>query len=438
MDIDRRHFITGSLTTAILGNRAFAEPTVASQSSHPDGDHVLDTWDGVRSQFLLGHDYVHMALMLFASHPRPVRETIERHRRGLDENPVLYLHEHFPLEAEVRVAAADYLGGKADEIALTGSTTMGLAMLYGGLPLRPQQEILTTTHDHYVTHESLRLRALHTGAKLRKIALYAVPERATEGEIVSNLMKGVGPRTRVVAVTWVHSSTGVKLPIRRMADALAELNRKRPEGEHVLLCVDGVHAFGVEAESMAELGCDFFVAGCHKWLFGPRGTGIVWGKSDAWAGHSGIIPSFEWAALESWMNGKAPDALPPGPRTTPGGFHAYEHRWALAPAFRFHQKIGKARVTARIHELGRRCREGLAAIPRVKLHTPMSEALSAGITCFEIDGMSPKTVVERLLGRRIIASDSPYATSYARLTPGLLNTSEEVDRAVTEVKALAA
>ena len=67
----------------------------------------------------------------------------------------------------------------------------------------------------------------------------------------------------------------------------------------------------------------------------------------------------------------------------------------------------------------------------------MSEALSAGITCFEIDGMDPKTIVARLLERKIVASDSPYLTSYARLTPGLLNTPEEVDRAVAEVKALA-
>jgi selenocysteine lyase/cysteine desulfurase len=74
----------------------------------------------------------------------------------------------------------------------------------------------------------------------------------------------------------------------------------------------------------------------------------------------------------------------------------------------------------------------------VKLHTPMSDTLSAGITCFEIPGMEPKQIVEKLYARKVIASDSPYATSYARLTPGVLNTPEEVDRAVAEVKALAA
>ena len=438
MRIDRRNFLAGAVTTTVGGKLALAAPPAAAPKPAAEPD--LSTWAGVRAEFPLSRDYIHMALMLLTSHPRPVREAIDRHRRGLDDNPVAYGMQNFGvLENAVRAAAADYLGSQADEIALTGNTTTGLAMLYGGQPLKPRQEIVTTTHDHYATHEALRLRALHTGAAVRKLPLYAVPEKATEDEIVGNMVKAVGPRTRAIAVTWVHSSTGVKLPIRRMADALRDVNRKRAESDRVLLCVDGVHAFGVEQESVTELGCDFLVAGCHKWLFGPRGTGIVWGRAEAWKGHAGIIPSFDYAALHAWIEGKTPDFLPPGPRTSPGGFHAFEHRWALAEAFRFHLKIGKPRVTARIHELAQRCKQGLAAAGnKVKLHTPMSSTLSSGITCFSIAGMEPKQVVERLFARKIIASDSPYATSYARLTPGLLNTPEEVDRAVAEVKALAA
>ncbi|HEX2659605.1 MAG TPA: aminotransferase class V-fold PLP-dependent enzyme [Polyangia bacterium] len=409
-----------------------APPAPAKESS-------LATWADVSQQFLLDRSHVQMALMLFASHPRPVREAIDRHRRALDENPVTYLEEHFKLDAVAREAAAAYVGGKPEEIALTGNTTTGLALLYGALPLRPGQEILTTTHDHYVTFESLRFRAKRTGAKVKRVALYATPEKATEAEIVGNLVKAVGPRTRIVAVTWVHSSTGVKLPIRAMADALRAINEKRAVPDRALLCVDGVHAFGVESESVEQLGCDFLVAGCHKWLFGPRGTGIVWGRTEAWQGAMGLIPCFEWPALEAWMHGKDPDtAVPGGPRLSPGGFQVYEHRWALPEAFAFHQKIGKERITARIHELATRCKEGLAAIPGVTLRTPMSPALSAGINCFEIAGKPPKEIVEKLLARKVVASSSPYLVSYARLTPGILNTPEEVDRALAEVKAVAA
>jgi len=447
MTIDRRKFLaralsTGALTTVAGGRLAQGAPSAPpapppQPAAKPGPD--LSTWPGVRAEFALSRDYIHMALMLLASHPRQVRDAIERHRRGLDDNPVTYGLSNFQKQEDaVRAAAADYAGGKPEEIALTGNTTTGLALLYGGLPLRPRQEIVASTHDHFAAYESLRLRALHTGATVRKIPLYALPEKATADEIVGNLVKGIGPRTRAVAVTWVHSSTGVKLPIRRMADALADVNKKRGDADRVLLCVDGVHGFGVEQESFADLGCDFFVAGCHKWIFGPRGTGLVWGRPDAWKGHQGIIPTFEWAAFKLWMQGKTPESLPPGPRVTPGGFQAFEHRWALAEAFRFHLALGKPRVAARIHELATRCKQGLAAIGgKVKLHTPLAEDLSSGITCFEIDGLVPDTIVERLLAKKIVASDSPYATSYARLTPGLLNTPEEVDRAVAEVKAIA-
>jgi len=443
MKLQRRGFLSGTLaaTGAALGVRGRAlAANAAAVAARSSGAHGADlsSWRVVRDQFPLTRERINLAMMLLASHPRPVRDAIDRHRRGFDDDPVTYFHENVErCERALRESAAGYLGASADEVAITGNTTTGLAMLYGGLPLARGQEIVTTTHDHYVTHEAIRLRSVHTGAPFRKVTLYATPETATEDEIVANLVKAVGPHTRAVAVTWVHSSTGVKLPIRRMADALAGLNQRRGEAERVLLCVDGVHGFGVESETMAELGCDFFVTGCHKWLFGPRGTGLVWGRAEAWKGHAGLIPTFDWGAFELWMRGEPPDALPPGPRTTPGGFQSFEHRWSLPEAFAFHQQLGRARVTARIHELARHCKEGLAAIPSVKLHTPRADALSAGLVCFEVAGKTPKAVVDHLATRKIVASTTPYATSFARFSPSLLNTPEEVDRAVAEVRAFA-
>ena len=443
MKLQRRGFLSGTLaaTGAALGVRGRAlAANAAAVAARSSGAHGADlsSWRVVRDQFPLTRERINLAMMLLASHPRPVRDAIDRHRRGFDDDPVTYFHENVErCERALRESAAGYLGASADEVAITGNTTTGLAMLYGGLPLARGQEIVTTTHDHYVTHEAIRLRSVHTGAPFRKVTLYATPETATEDEIVANLVKAVGPHTRAVAVTWVHSSTGVKLPIRRMADALAGLNQRRGEAERVLLCVDGVHGFGVESETMAELGCDFFVTGCHKWLFGPRGTGLVWGRAEAWKGHAGLIPTFDWGAFELWMRGEPPDALPPGPRTTPGGFQSFEHRWSLPEAFAFHQQLGRARVTARIHELARHCKEGLAAIPSVKLHTPRADALSAGLVCFEVAGKTPKAVVDHLATRKIVASTTPYATSFARFSPSLLNAPEEVDRAVAEVRAFA-
>src|SRR3954466_2293054 len=201
MTIDRRRFLSGALTTGALttvagGKLALAAAPPAKPAPAPD----LSSWAGVRAEFPLSRDYIHMALMLLTSHPRPVREAIDRHRRGFDDDPVTYFHENVErCERALRDSAAAYMGVSADEVAITGNTTTGLAMLYGGLPVTRGQEIVATTHDHYVTYESLRLRALHSGTPFRKVALYATPEAATEDEIVSNLVKAIGPRTRAVA-----------------------------------------------------------------------------------------------------------------------------------------------------------------------------------------------------------------------------------------------
>jgi len=397
----------------------------------------IDTWNEVREQFNLAPDLIHMSTFFLASHPRPVREAIERHRQGLDANPFEYWWENeVPREKEVLEAASKYLGVSPTDIALTDSTTMGLGLLYGSLTLRPGQEILTTTHDHYSTDRSLQLRAQRTGATVKRISLYRNPATTSTEEIVDAMVKAVRPKTRVVAVTWVHSCTGVKLPIRQMADALAKINRKRKEQDRVLLCVDGVHGLGVENVTMSDLECDFFVAGTHKWLFGPRGTGLVWGKTDAWPAANAIIPAFDSATYEIWMKLRPPENIPFGATMTPGGFHSFEHRWALSEAFRFHEGLGKHRIAERIHSLNRQLKEGLAGMKHVTLHTPMSEDLSAGIVCFEIAGLAPDKVVERLRERKIVASVTPYATLYARLAPSLLTSPEDVETTIREVHSL--
>ena len=183
-----------------------------------------------------------------------------------------------------------------------------------------------------------------------------------------------------------------------------------------------MHGLGVENETVEHLGVDFFVAGCHKWLFGPRGTGLVWGRQAAWPVVRPTIPAFSGGS--------------PARAFTPGGFHSFEHRWALAEAFRFHGRIGKARVAARIHELNRRLKQGLAAMSHVTLLTPRSDALSAGIVVFSVDRLSPAAVIAALARRRIVATVTPYTPSYARLAPGLLNTPGEVDRVLAAVRAL--
>ena len=395
-------------------------------------------WSEVRDQFALRRSHIHMSTFLLSSHPRPVAEAIERHRNALDEDPAHYWEEHFmTAEPEQQAAVGEYLNASPDHIALTDSTTMGLGLVYGLLKLRPDQEIVTTTHGHFATDLSIRYRAERTGTKVRKISLYHNPAEASVDEILSRMQNAITEQTRVLAVTWVHSSTGVKLPIKKMAQVLKELNSSREKEDRVLFCVDGVHGLGIEDVTVDELGCDFFIAGTHKWLFGPRGTGIIWGNAEAWEALDPIIPSFGPSA-GVWI-GMLPEDTPlitPGNFFTPGGFHSFEHRWALAEAFRFHLDIGKARIQERIHSLNTTCKEALVEMPHVQLHTPMSTELSSGMICFDVDGYTPTQVVEEYHRHNITASTTPYRESHARLAPSLINNEEEVLRSVEVIAGM--
>lgn len=418
---NRRQFlIRGGLAALAASTGGAAAGACLDGSARPASGGL----DGLRERLRLDPDQVHLAGLLLSSHPASVRERMDVHRAELDRNPAAYVVEHFPeLEERVREDAARYLETEAESVALTESTTMGLAWIYAGVHMRESQEFLTTEHDHSATHGSILLRTARSETSMRKVPLYRDSAAATEEEIVGSLLEAIRPQTRVIAVTWVQSDTGLKIPLRDIADALEERNAEREPEDRLLLCVDGVHGLGVEQEGIQELGCDFFSAGTHKWLLGPRGTGLLWARRQVWGEVTATVPSFSRG--ESW-----------GARMTRGGFRAFEHLWSLGEAFALHRELGKSRVREHVHALARQCKEGLVTMRHVRLLTPMDPALSSGIVTFEVDGLRARQVVERLGSRGIVASVSPYTPSRPRLAPAAFNTPEDVDLALAAVREL--
>lgn len=440
----RRHFLSGlglGVGAGVLAPQvALANPLATSAAAANAAAEYIAIkpadWVALRNLFPLTKKYIQLSTFLLASHPKPVSDAIEKHRRAFDENPSDYWHQHFEtIDGDIGQAAASYMGGKAEQIALTDSTTMGLGLIYSGLQLKAGDEILQTIHDHYSTDMSLAHRAKRSGAIVNRISLYDNPAQVNVAEVIKRLTAAINRNTRVVAVTWVHSSTGVKLPIRAMGEAITTLNKRRKANQQILFCVDGVHGFGIENVDVSSLGCDFFVAGTHKWIFGPRGTGVIWGSDRAWAQSEPVIPSFS-ASYAVWLGEMKQSQVPIGEHMTPGGFHSFEHRWALPEAFKLHQQLGKANVQQRIHQLNTQTKQGLAAMPHVTLYTPRQSDLSSGLVCFDVKGVKAEAVVKHMHAKGIIMSATPYRTSYARFAPSLLNNEQEIDQALSEIAAL--
>src|SRR5687767_6149313 len=327
-------------------------------------------WNAVRELFPLARDWTHLSSFLFVSHPKPVAEAIDAFKRKIDADPV-WLEIAVLTDAEgwpyrkVKQSLANYVGGDPAELCMTSNTTGALAMAYHGLRIRPDQEIVTTEDDHFSHHESIRYSAERSGASVRYIALYDKPADANATQMVERVARAIRPNTRAVGVTWVHSSTGVKVPLKEIADAVARANRGRTTADRCLLIVDGVHGFANQDVDIAKTGVDFFATGTHKWLFAPRGTGFLWGKADAWPELRPTVPSFDPDDMAPWSAWMERRPLPPtrAAFASPGGFLAYEHVLATPAAVALHRTIGRDNIAARILELNSQFREGAARIP---------------------------------------------------------------------------
>ncbi len=415
MSATRRTFLGSGVAAGaaalLVGCDASSTPSSAPSAMTTAAFDPQD-WDSVRAQFLLDPELAQFAAFVLSPHTAPLQAAIDGYRDELATDTEAALLTGIEREAAVRTAAAAYAGGAANQYALTDSTTMGLATIYGGLTLEPGDEVLTTTHDFYSTEAGLELLAKRTGAKVRKVTLYDDPATASVDELVSRLVAEVGPRTRVVAVTWVHSSTGVRLPIQELSAAL---------GDEVLLCVDGVHGFGAVDVDLPDLGCDFLATGTHKWLFGPRGTGIIWGRD--WAPLTELIPSF---------SGPGPGAG----RLTAGGYQAFEHQWAMADAFALMGADRPGPDRGPDDRAGDPAQGRTGRIPGIRVVTPSSPDVSAGIVCVEVAGLMPGNAVFSLREAGIVTSATPYAVSYLRLGPSIATTPEQVDAAVAAVAEL--
>jgi selenocysteine lyase/cysteine desulfurase len=373
--------------------------------------------------FNLDPDYAHFSNFLVTSHPKPVQDAIDHYRAEINRNPAKWVDWESQIEwkreADVREWAARYLQVQPRQIALTGSTTEGLGMIYGGLRVAAGKEILVSEHEHYSTRRSLRFRTEREGTQVRAVRLFKDPHTVSTDEVLAVLSKSIQPKTRVLGMTWVQSGSGVKLPIGEIGKLVREINSQRDEADRIIYVVDGVHGFGVEDIHFSDLACDYFIAGTHKWMFGPRGTGIICAASTRM---NNLIPTIATFSEEQDF----------ATIMTPGGYHAFEHRWALGKAFELHLQVGKADVQSRIHELNSYLKLRLMEHRTIELVTPLSPDYSAGFTFFRVKGQDVDKVAAALTANRIIVDAvNRDVGPVVRMAPGLLNTEQEIDRAMT-------
>ncbi len=207
--------------------------------------------------------------------PRVVMDESRRYYESLNSN--IHRGTHYLARAateafeEARKTVATHLhAARPEEVVFTSGTTDGINLIANILGLSGEihegDEILISTLEHHSNIVPWQMLCQRTGARLRVIPCdeSGVLDQAAFREML-------GPRTKVLALTWISNAFGTIVPVKEMV-ALA-----RDAGAFTL--VDAAQAIAHMTIDVADLGADFLVFSGHK-VYANTGIGALWGKYD--------------------------------------------------------------------------------------------------------------------------------------------------------------
>jgi len=197
--------------------------------------------------------------------PRPVREALRQWQDEMERNPVEFLGRRSAgLLRAARERLAAFVGAQAEHLVFVPNATTGVNIVARSLALQPGDEVLGTTLEYGACDATWQFVCGQQGAQYRRAAV-ALP--LDDQAFVDGVMAAVTPRTRLVFVSHLASTTALVLPVAALVEAA------HARGLPVL--VDGAHAPGQLDLNLDALGADFYTGNGHKWLCGPKGTAFL-------------------------------------------------------------------------------------------------------------------------------------------------------------------
>jgi len=364
-------------------------------------------WSFVRDQFLIPPDRIYLNNGTLGPSPAVVVDAVTEHARRVAAT--------FPPGVaweDLKDSVGGFLGAEPDGLVFPRNTTEAMSFIANGLDLGPDDEVLTTDHEHIGGLCPWQLAAARTGARLRVLPLSA-PASSRE-DLLGTVANAVGPDTRVLSLSHVTFTTGTVLPVEEIRRLCTERG--------VLFAVDGAHPPGMMGVDLAAWEPDFYASSPHKWLLAPQGTGLLYlGKE--W--RTGLWPTL---ASGGW------DDLTLGAQRLNHLGTFDESRMAgLLAAVEFLNALGMDRVEARVRYLRAYLENGLRALEGVTVVTPQPEAMKAGMVSFSLEGVD-SLALQRHLARaanvrtRVIGE---YGYGWMRLSTHVYNLTEELDRTLS-------
>lgn len=344
------------------------------------------------------------------------RETVGETMRQWEEMESLPVKFYGKFGAEelaekTRTVAARFLGCEMSEIAITNSTTNGMNAVAQGLRLRPGDRILTTNHEHGGGLLCWQYLAKYYGAVIDMITI--PPAENNVDAILQRIKDGIKKDPKLITVSHVFSSTGLRMPIAE----ISELARSKG----ILCIVDGAQAAGAIRVNVKELGCHAYATSGHKWLMGPKGTGILYISKDA----QRIIRPMQFEESYNTYNDG-------------NGVVNLACILGLGKAIEYLESVGISKVEDHNRALRNRLYDKLKQLSNLKIISPHAEPLASPmLACILPENIDRKSFVKMLLDKHKLSirpTHDKFGFNGIRFSTHIFNTEKEVDFAAEIVR----
>jgi selenocysteine lyase/cysteine desulfurase len=323
-------------------------------------------WNFVREQFPLTRERAYLNTGGLGASPYAVIDAVTGKMVELERISEPGHSEE--LWKEIKTDAGVLLGCDADELAFVRNTTEGINIVANGLTFARGDEIITTTHEHVGNAFTWLALAKREGVVLRLFE----PSTTSEEENLERISSLITRKTRLLSIPHGVTSTGMVMPVARIG-ALARDRR-------LWFFVDGAQTAGMFPFNLHDIGCDAYATSGHKWLLGPKETGLLYVRK-------GMLDAVRAKSTGAYSGGdfdlaKGIVSFNPSAQRYEYGTVSIPLRFGLGAALKFIHRISIERVWAHDRALATAAFEGLKALPGVTVHSPAKDAMRSAMITF--------------------------------------------------------
>ncbi|MEW5797467.1 MAG: aminotransferase class V-fold PLP-dependent enzyme [Bacteroidota bacterium] len=417
-DIDRRTFISNigkglglaTLSSAYLTGIYNEMTAMTKKIDHLTPDEAAkdeDFWFHIQQSFSVSRSMINLNNGGVSPSPRIVTEALIRYQWQQEDATAYTMWQIMQPQVEtIRTGLAGLFGCDPEEIAITRNASESLEILLMGLDLRNGDEILTTTQDYPRMLTTLRQREQREGISLKLVSI-PVPSESKQ-EIIDAFEKGISPKTKVILMCHQINLTGQILPVKEICTIA------RNKGIEVI--VDGAHSFAQFAFKNNDIQCDYFGTSLHKWLYAPKGTGMLYVKK----GKIAKIWPLMAADKKQVTDVRKFEEI---------GTNSIAVKLAIGEALSFHNGIGSERKEARLRYLSRHWMNNLKSLKNIRFNTSFNDEFSCALANFDLENVEIMELYSYLFSKHKIITTPIVHEEFKglRITPNLYTTLGELD-----------